>query len=217
MKMIQDLGCIYPTEKSKNKNHYAIYECPECGKHFRCSVHNEVSGKTHSCGCMKYRWISERESVHGKTGTRLYLTWKNMKQRCSNNNRHDYVYYGGRGISVCAEWVNDFQLFYDWSMAHGYSDGLTLDRKNNDLNYTPDNCEWITFDENKRKRTIYKSNTSGFKGVSLSRGRWIARIQCNSTRIQVGAFLSAVEAAMAYNKYVIEHGTNHLLNAIPNE
>ena len=75
-----------------------------------------------------------------------------MKQRCNNPNRHNYDNYGGRGIKVCDEWKNDFQAFYDWAMANGYHDDLTIDRIDNDGNYEPNNCQWITLEENARKR-----------------------------------------------------------------
>ncbi len=74
-----------------------------------------------------------------------------MKQRCSNPAATKYDRYGGRGITVCDEWREDFQTFYDWAMANGYSDDLTIDRIDNDGDYEPSNCQWITQAENTRK------------------------------------------------------------------
>ena len=76
-----------------------------------------------------------------------------MKQRCYNTNSQNFKYYGGKGVSVCDEWRNNSQAFYDWAMSHGYSDELTLDRIDNDGNYEPSNCRWVTMKEQDNHRS----------------------------------------------------------------
>lgn len=88
---------------------------------------------------------------HGGNGTRLYHTWVQMKQRCYNKNNVGYLYCGVHGISVCEEWKDDFVAFRDWSLLHGYTNNLTIDRINNKDNYTPNNCQWIMGSENAGK------------------------------------------------------------------
>lgn len=85
---------------------------------------------------------------HGLSKTRLYSIFQNMKQRCYNENDRKYKYYGGKNIKICQEWLDDFKAFYDWSMAHGYSDELTIDRIDSDKDYCPENCRWVTLIEN---------------------------------------------------------------------
>lgn len=73
-----------------------------------------------------------------------------MHARCRDPKNKGYRYYGGKGIQVCAEW-KEFVEFYEWAMPNGFADGLSIERKNSSLGYSPQNCEWITFGENSRR------------------------------------------------------------------
>lgn len=91
--------------------------------------------------------------IHGLSKTKLYNVWCAMKRRCYNTNVKDYKNYGGRGIKVCDEWLN-YVPFYNWAVSNGYKEGLTIDRIDNDKDYEPNNCRWISKVEN----TIKKRN-----------------------------------------------------------
>ncbi len=125
------------------------YNCLcECGRNIIVSAGHLNSGHTKSCGCLKRRGSPiVIEEHHGQSNTPLYKVWQAMKDRCLNKRNRFYNRYGGRGISVCNEWLY-FSKFYDWAMSHGYEKGLNIDRIDNDGNYEPSNCRWITHAEN---------------------------------------------------------------------
>jgi hypothetical protein len=114
-----------------------------CGKHFVTTRRSLMGYKLKSCGCVAVKKMREQYTTHAEGKTRLYRVWSQMRQRCSNKNDSGYKNYGGRGIVVCDEWEK-WETFRDWSLANGYAQGLTIDRENNDLNYEPSNCRWIT-------------------------------------------------------------------------
>ena len=85
---------------------------------------------------------------------RLSNIIRGARQRCSNPKHRNYNRYGGRGIRVCEEWIKDTGAFIEWALTHGYRDNLTLDRIDNDGDYCPENCQWITAAENSSKRKL---------------------------------------------------------------
>lgn len=89
---------------------------------------------------------------HGKSNTRLHKIWDGIKYRCYNPNAPRYEDWGGRGITMCDEWRDSFIAFYEWSIANGYNDTLSIDRINNDLGYCPENCRWATHKEQVKNR-----------------------------------------------------------------
>lgn len=119
----------------------------DCGNFTEVSSNSLKRGDTRSCGCLK----REKMFKHGGTKTRLYATWKGMKRRCYSPKFRNYKCYGGRGIQVCTEWKNDFIAFRNWALNNGYADNLTIDRIDNNGNYEPSNCQFLTRPENSKK------------------------------------------------------------------
>jgi hypothetical protein len=101
------------------------------------------NGDIVSCGCVQRSTLPPVNKKHEMSNTRLYTIWALMKYRCCNPSRKEYKRYGGRGIKVCDEWM-EFKSFMEWSIANGYSDDLTLDRIDNDGDYAPSNCRWVS-------------------------------------------------------------------------
>ena len=147
------LTAICPVAKNNRNAVLWLCEC-DCGLDAIIESSSLVRGLTRSCGCLdrEAHQLRPNRTTHGQSGTRLYRIWKAMKTRCTNPNTNDWKNYGGRGITVCPEWMNSFQAFFDWAVTHDYSDELTIDRINNDKGYSPDNCRWATMKEQRHNQ-----------------------------------------------------------------
>lgn len=126
--------------------------------------------KNKSCGCMHYIFIKESKNgfKHGGFGTKLYNKWLLMKKRCSYKDLENKSNYFDRGIIVCDKWLNKkegFINFRDWALSHGYKEGLTIDRIDNDKGYCPENCRWITLPENSRNKRTTKLSIEKVKSI----------------------------------------------------
>lgn len=125
-----------------------------CGKEREVLMTHLRSGKSKGCGC-----IGNYKFTHNLSEHPLYFVWLTIKQRCYNKNKPRYKDWGGRGIIMCDEWKNDFKIFYDWSMKNGYEKGLQIDREDNDGNYEPSNCRYVTskINNNNRRNNVSKT------------------------------------------------------------
>lgn len=169
----QRFGRLTVVERAgASKNREALWKCRcDCGNMVVVRSRSLRRGSTASCGCLGRETLLEnihRSKTHGHSKDRLYRTWTNMRQRCNNPKAQFYAKYGGRGIKVCVEWDHDFLAFYDWAMAHGYQENLTIDRIDNDKGYSPENCRWVTQKQQNDNRSNSLRFTIGEEEKTLS-------------------------------------------------
>ena len=187
----QKFGKLTVVDRAANRGKETMWNCIcECGNSTTVGSGCLRSGSTKSCGCNRFN--PSHRKTHGQSHSRLYYVYRNMLNRCYNPKVNDFPNYGGRGISVCDEWRKDFQSFYDWAIISGYRDGLkrgecTLDRKNPDGNYSPDNCRWT--DEKTQQNNKRSNHYITFQGETKTMAEWAAvkhiRIGTLSKRINV--------------------------------
>lgn len=171
----------------------------DCGNTATPLTNALLSGKTKSCGCYMKDRISETSRTHGQTKTKLYKVWSEMKRRCNNPNDNVFVHYGGRGITYAREWER-FEPFMEWARANGYHEArrgnCTLDRMDVDGDYTPDNCRWITQEE--QMRNTRRSRRYTFRESTHTLGEWgeITGINSETLRARIERDGWSVEKAL---------------------
>lgn len=196
MRKIKDIiglkfGKLTAIKRMENKGHNQFYLCKcDCGKEKVISKSSLILGRTKSCGCLKSCLLAKRNrkyklaekmhkknTTHNLSKTTIYKKYLGIKERCFNKNCEAYKYYGGRGITVCDEWKNNFQNFYDWAMSNGYKDNLTIERIDFNGNYCPENCKWIPRSEQtKNRRNVHKIT---YKGKTQSLSDWARELNIN--------------------------------------
>ena len=154
---------------------HAVWKCVcDCGNTKVTTSKYLREGKVRSCGCLAHdthkahaHSLHKNGEKHGRWkhggsvggSNRLYRIWGAMKTRCYNPNHRAYAHYGGRGITVCAEWLHDFAAFQNWALSNGYHEGLSIDRTDNDKGYSLDNCQWVTQAQQNQNRRNSKKKT----------------------------------------------------------
>lgn len=189
---IKELG----TNKSRHKMY--LFKC-ECGNDKVATAINVRANRVKSCGCLSKK--------HGKCGTEIYSVWTGMKSRCYYEKNENYINYGARGIKVCERWKSSFINFYE-DMGDKPSVKHQLDRIDNDGDYEPSNCRWVTPSENCLNRRN-KENKTGFKNIKVTPyGAYRARIvregceRISLTRLDIN------DALKIRDQYIEEYNKN---------
>jgi hypothetical protein len=185
----------------RNKHHFGnswLCKC-DCGNEKVICESHLLGTKSRlpdkSCGCKH-----NKQNGNTQTQQRLYSIWKQMIRRCNDSNAINYERYGGKGITVCAEWANDFESFVKWSLGNGYEKDLTIDRKDSSKDYNSDNCRWVTFYEQQLNKGLNKRNKIGYTGVCTSGKGYRSYISRHGVKHYLGWFRTIPEAVEARAK-----------------
>lgn len=167
-------GCRYGNltilkEVKNQKTRRFVCRC-DCGKYTVKRGDTMRNGSAKSCGCLQIKNSLDAHLKHGFGNHPLYKVWNTIKQRCFSVKRRDFHRYGGRGISICKEWADDFNTFYKWAVYSGYDKGLTIERKDNDGPYSPDNCIWA--DRTQQANNRRTNRVVFFEGNYLTIAQW---------------------------------------------
>ena len=178
----QKYGRLTVVEFDRLQNHKTYWKCVcDCGLTVIATGNNLRSGNTKSCGCIRREQTAElgkSNRTHGEghnARTRLYNIWCGMRQRCNRPTHHAYSLYGGKGVKVCEEW-NDYTVFKEWALSHGYADNLSIDRIDPDKGYCPENCRWLTPSENTARANKNHTTRKVIRGEGVSKVRQPQRI-----------------------------------------
>ena len=179
----QKFGKLTVLELSEYGNGYRKWKCKcDCGNICYIPTKTLRNGTAKSCGCLRISLLRARVSKHLMTNTRLYKIWKNIKKRCYGNTSYLTKNYKDKGIIMCEEWKNDFKIFFDWAIKNGYDNNsprgvCTLDRINYNGNYEPENCRWISIQEQQLNKSTNRRITFNNETHTISEWAKIINIK----------------------------------------
>lgn len=174
------LTVIKRAENGKNGHTYWLCKCI-CGNKTTVRSDHLKNGLIRSCGCLEDENRKTMGTTHGLTNTRLHNIWGHIIQRCTNPKCINYHRYGGRNITICDEWKNDFMTFYKWAMDNGYQKILTIDRIDNNKGYFPENCRWTTYKTQANNRR--NNHLITYNGKTQTIAQWSREFNISANRI----------------------------------
>ena len=183
--------------EKKGKYTGAFWRCQcDCGNIVTVPGNSLRREETRSCGCLRADRL-RKPTKQKHTGTRLYAIWQGMKRRTMTKSNPRYADYGGRGITVCDEWKDNFEAFKAWALANGYRDDLSIDRRDNDGPYSPDNCHWAT--DLEQGNNTRRNRRIEFNGETHTLTEWakISGINLSTLSARINSYGWPIEKALS--------------------
>lgn len=185
---------LVPIEFKYNKGGHKFYLCQcDCGKQSTPSNYALLSGNTKSCGCLALEIRKRVNITHGLSKSPEYHAWNEMKKRCNNPNSNTYNYYGGRGIKVCDRWQTSFENFLK-DMGNKPTPQHSIDRKNVEKGYSPDNCRWATWQEQASNRHGNRYLTVNGEQKTITEWSRIYNIERKTVSHRIDLGMSTIDA-----------------------
>lgn len=172
--------------------------CLLCGKQTTKFENTLKDGTTVSCGCYGAEYCKTCAVTHGKSYEKIYEKYTTMKRNCYKENFHGYKLYGGKGITICHEWLSDFIDFYNWSMNNGYSDDKIIYLKDRCMEFSPENCLWITKSEFSKIRCKKREKQIIYKDKTHSISEWAEIIGTSKANLQNALRKKSFEEAFLF-------------------
>jgi len=209
---IMDTGSIRTDTGKPRRRRMLLIQCSQCNKQYQITKVSYDVKKNDMCQSCS---VAKSATKHGMSSTRLYKLWNKIKDRCYNTKQDGYEMYGGRGITMSSEFL-DFNIFSSWSLNNGYTDELTIDRIDNDIGYSADNCRWVGWDIQSTNKPKRKDNTSGYTGIRKEKNLYRATINSNGSVVYDKRFDTIEKAVHSRNKFIADHHYPHKIQRIKN-
>ena len=208
-RILKDLGMQYANKNSKTKTRHVLIECTKCLISFSTNVNNAKQKGTKTCP-------SCSSTVHGLRKDLLYKVWQEQRYRCTKTSHKHFHLYGARGITFSDEFL-DVEVWYEYvtSLPNARKSTYSIDRIDNDKGYERGNLRWTSKQiQSANTRRIIKTNSSGYRGVYVNGKKYGASITIEGKRPYLGSYKTALEAAKAYDAYVVINNLEHTVNGV---
>ena len=216
MKLIEDLGPVLRKPTDTKKTRMAIFECTMCKDHFKTTVSPKAQNQLYCKNC-NGACLKKDNRDHP-----LYRTWATTKNKVTRTDQEmTKSIYHDRGITMCNEWANSFDSFYEWSMKNGWAEGLSIDRRDNEKGYSPDNCRWAHTSTQAANQRRENKGITGYIGVQVNIGRdgnpngnYRASIKWKNVNYGLGNSKDIIYLAKMYDSFIEKYNLPHTKNNV---